>query len=87
MPDSIADFPDVHRQTTAISVAGDSEQVFSGVGDYSFVENDNPLPDPTDDSPEPVDPNQSDLLRDKLKGQTDEHADPPRLEDQGQSGG
>ena len=37
--------------------------------------------------PEPVDPNDSDLLRDELKGQTAKHADPPRLEDEGQSGG
>ena len=36
---------------------------------------------------EHADPNDSKLLRDKLKGQTTEHADPPRLEDEGQSGG
>jgi hypothetical protein len=35
----------------------------------------------------PNDPNDSDTLRDRLKGQTTEHADPPRLEDEGQSGG
>ena len=34
-----------------------------------------------------IDPNESDLLRDQLKGETTEHADPPRLEDEGQSGG
>jgi hypothetical protein len=39
------------------------------------------------EKPEPTDPNDSELLRDKLKGQTTEHADPPRLEDEGQSGG
>jgi hypothetical protein len=39
------------------------------------------------EKPEPLDPNDSELLRDKLKGQTTEHADPPRLEDEGQSGG
>ena len=33
------------------------------------------------------DPNDSDALRDQLKGQTTEHAEPPRLEDEGQSGG
>ena len=32
-------------------------------------------------------PNDSDLLRDELKGQTTEHAWPARLEDEGQSGG
>lgn len=32
-------------------------------------------------------PNDSVLIRDQLKGQTTEHADPPRLEDEGQSGG
>lgn len=37
--------------------------------------------------PEPIDPNDSNLLRDQIKGQTTEHADPPRLEDEGQSGG
>jgi hypothetical protein len=40
-----------------------------------------------DSTPEPVDPNQSDLFRDKLKGQTEEHGIPPRLEDEGQWGG
>jgi len=33
------------------------------------------------------DPNDSDRLTDLLKGQTIIHADPPRLEDEGQSGG
>ena len=37
--------------------------------------------------PESADPNDSDLLRDQLKGETVEHAKPPRLEDEGQSGG
>jgi hypothetical protein len=37
--------------------------------------------------PEAVDPNDSALLRDELKGRTVEHARPPRLEDEGQSGG
>jgi hypothetical protein len=32
-------------------------------------------------------PNDSNLLRDQVKGQTTEHARPPRLEDEGQSGG
>jgi hypothetical protein len=36
---------------------------------------------------EPSDPNDSEALRDKLRGQTTEHAKPPRLEDEGQSGG
>ena len=36
---------------------------------------------------ESLDPNDSDLLRDQLKGQTILHAIPPRLEDEGQSGG
>lgn len=34
-----------------------------------------------------LDPNDSDMLRDVLKGETFEHAKPPRLEDEGQSGG
>jgi hypothetical protein len=34
-----------------------------------------------------LDPNDSNLLRDRIKGQTQEHARPPRLEDEGQSGG
>lgn len=33
------------------------------------------------------DPNDSEALRDQLKGQTTEHAEPARLEDEGQSGG
>lgn len=36
---------------------------------------------------ESPDPNNSELLRDELKGETTEHAMPPRLEDEGQSGG
>ena len=45
-------------------------------------------PENPDESPEPeLDPNDSDALRDRVKGQTTEHADPPRLEDEGQSGG
>jgi hypothetical protein len=34
-----------------------------------------------------LDPNDTNLLRDRIKGQTQEHAKPPRLEDEGQSGG
>jgi hypothetical protein len=45
-------------------------------------------PDDETIAPEPPDdPNDSEALRDQLKGQTTEHADPPRLEDEGQSGG
>lgn len=36
---------------------------------------------------EVLDPNDSNLLRDRVRGQTTEHAWPPRLEDEGQSGG
>jgi hypothetical protein len=39
------------------------------------------------DQPEILDPNDTNLVRDRIKGQTDEHAQPPRLEDEGQSGG
>jgi hypothetical protein len=39
------------------------------------------------DVPESLDPNDSDMLRDQLRGETAEHARPPRLEDEGQSGG
>ena len=55
---------------------GDHEPV--GTNKPSTVEN---------DEPESLDPNDSDLLRDQLKGETVEHAKPPRLEDEGQSGG
>ena len=41
----------------------------------------------TDEAPDLLDPNDSNLLRDEIRGQTKEHADPPRLEDEGQSGG
>ena len=40
-----------------------------------------------EEQPEVLDPNDSNLLRDQIKGQTTEHATPPRLEDEGQSGG
>jgi len=34
-----------------------------------------------------LDPNDTNLVRDRIHGQTEEHAQPPRLEDEGQSGG
>jgi hypothetical protein len=37
--------------------------------------------------PEPLDPNDSARLKDQIRGETTEHATPPRLEDEGQSGG
>jgi hypothetical protein len=55
---------------------GDHDPV--GTNKPSTVEN---------DEPESLDPNDSDLPRDELKGETVEHAKPPRLEDEGQSGG
>jgi len=39
------------------------------------------------DQGETLDPNDSNLLPDRIRGRTDEHAKPPRLEDEGQSGG
>ena len=36
---------------------------------------------------EPLDPNDSARLKDQIRGQTTEHASPPRLEDEGQAGG
>jgi hypothetical protein len=44
-------------------------------------------PDADYEEIESPDPNDSDLFRDKLKGETVAHAIPPRLEDEGQSGG
>jgi hypothetical protein len=45
-------------------------------------------PEPADEEKaDTFDPNDSILLRDQVKGQTTEHASPPRLEDEGQSGG
>ncbi len=44
--------------------------------------------DSSPESPDEVlDPNDSNVLRDRVRGQTTEHAWPPRLEDEGQSGG
>jgi hypothetical protein len=45
-----------------------------------------PEPD-NEETPAALDPNDTNLLRDQVKGQTTEHANPPRLEDEGQSGG
>jgi hypothetical protein len=45
---------------------------------------------PGSDDPEAtleIDPNDADRLRNQIRGQTKEHAIPPRLEDEGQSGG
>ena len=46
-----------------------------------------PIQDVEPGEQESPDPNDSELLRDELKGETTEHARPPRLEDEGQSGG
>jgi hypothetical protein len=44
-------------------------------------------PEDPESQPEVLDPNDSDRLRNQIRGQTLEHATPPRLEDEGQSGG
>jgi hypothetical protein len=44
-------------------------------------------PESAEENPAALDPNDTNLLRDQVKGQTTEHATPPRLEDEGQSGG
>ena len=46
-----------------------------------------PKPDEKDIDPESLDPNDSDMERDKLRGRTTLHAKPLRLEDEGQPGG
>ena len=65
-------------------------------GDNERVPTNKPFPDPEkqsvepekrNDDPESLDPNDSALERDQLKGQATQHAKPPRLEDEGQSGG
>jgi len=43
--------------------------------------------DPNDGPGGPIYLSDSNSLWDQLRGQTTEHADPPRLEDEGQSGG
>jgi hypothetical protein len=45
-------------------------------------------PEPAEEeNADALDPNDSNLLRDQVKGQTTQHATPRRLEDEGQSGG
>jgi len=46
-----------------------------------------PAPEPSENDPESLDPNDSDMELDQLRGQTKLHAKPPRLEDEGQPGG
>lgn len=48
-----------------------------------------PIPEADSDAldPESLDPNDSDMEIDQLRGQTKLHARPPRLEDEGQPGG
>jgi hypothetical protein len=46
-----------------------------------------PAPETKETDPDSLDPNESDMELDKLRGQTNLHATPPRLEDEGQSGG
>ena len=48
---------------------------------------DSQLQDPEQRPSQEVDPNDTDRLKNQIRGQTKEHADPPRLEDEGQSGG
>jgi len=43
--------------------------------------------EPALEKPEALDPQDTNRLREQIKGQTTEHATPPRLEDEGQSGG
>lgn len=61
----------------------------SGRGDFLNREQqrrDQDCPE-TPEAPEELDPQDTEKLRDQIKGQTKEHAKPPRLEDEGQSGG
>jgi hypothetical protein len=44
-------------------------------------------PDEANEAAESLDPNDSDMEWDKLRGHTTVHAKPPRLEDEGQPGG
>ena len=46
-----------------------------------------PAPDNEEIDPDTLDPNDSDMELDQLRGQTKLHAKPPRLEDEGQPGG
>jgi hypothetical protein len=43
--------------------------------------------DNVDGAEDVLGPNDSDSIRDQIRGQTVEHANPPRLEDGGQPGG
>ena len=54
--------------------------------DESEPVHDELLPKASEQS-ESLDPDDSNLLRDEIKGLTTEHAHPPRLEDEGQPGG
>jgi hypothetical protein len=51
------------------------------------VANNEPSPDSGYENDRSPDPNDSDLLRDQLKGETVVHAKPARLEDESQFGG
>jgi len=57
--------------------------LFAALDKLSALDN-SARPDNLDLSSEP---NDSNSLRDQLRGETTEHAVPPRLEDEGQSGG
>ena len=59
----------------------------AGTGDHGVVRDESQHSNPDAVEPESTDPNDSERLSDKLKGETTEHAKPPRLEDEGQSGG
>jgi hypothetical protein len=53
------------------------------------MKSNDPVPEPAneDTDPDTLDPNDSDAPLDQLRGHTKLHAKPPRLEDEGQSGG
>jgi len=57
------------------------------IRDNRIMPNGNPTPVPEDPDAEILDPNDSDMEIDQLRGQTKLHARPPRLEDEGQPGG
>ena len=62
---------------------------FPDLGDNGLVnaKEPSPKPDKRTEQEESLDPNDSEMERDKLRGQTTLHAKPPRLEDEGQPGG
>ncbi len=92
-PESFASSPDRNQFAMLYSMeSGTGSGVKRNIESLERVEPsmNAPKKNPTDSTgtdSEPMDPAESETLREEIRGETTEHANPPRIEDEGQSGG